>query len=204
MRHFILLLLVIFTVGCANTGSNIKRARKAETALVVKQREITKYEKAYVDGIVKSLSQIPKDKASKESDLALKLAIDVQKIVGLPEPDLVIKVEPLLSDDKTERQKAETELAIKTARLDTLLVEKTKIETELSDTKDKIVEYAEEKYAEEKKNLFSKIWKWGVGTFGLLGLTALCIFIPGFSTVLIPMVRSIISGFLALFRKDPP
>lgn len=201
MRYYLLLLLTILTVGCASTGTQIRRAQKVESALVVKKKEITKYESAYVDAIVKSLSRIPKEKATKESDLALKLAVDTQKIVGLPEPNLVIKVDPLLSDDKTERVKAEADLAVKNAHVDTLLVEKNKLEEELQVTKDKIVEYAEKKYAEEKKNLFSSIWKWGLGTFGLIGTIALCIFFPGLLPVVISAVKSIGNSLIALLPR---
>jgi len=85
-------------VSCSTPRLDIKELAKVEKELKIKEAELNRKTQIYVSGAIGSLKRLPKEKQTKESDLALRLMVNTQKIVGVPPEHLSLNIEKLLFD----------------------------------------------------------------------------------------------------------
>lgn len=172
------------TTGC----SHFAHARlKTRTALDEESRALT-------TAVVDALQLQPVERRSGETQLALDLAREDQRVEGLPlDP---IKVEPLLAAADTnsaavaEHQSAVAALATRFAHIDQLLKRERNAEQQLR-------LYGERFEQERNRRTLRLAGLWGSGSFGVAGLVLLCLFCPA----LIPIAGRVLSWIVAAWPR---
>lgn len=66
-----------------------------------------------------------------------------------------------------------------------------KIEAERDKAESKLIELGKQKEQENNRNIISRLWHWGLATFGLAGVIAVCVLFPP----LIPFILQIVVHF---------
>lgn len=197
--HFLLLLPLVFTIGCASPYHQVQRAAAVTKKIAVVNKTVDKHQRALVDGIAKSLAQIPVAQQTKEEKLAIRLTNDLQNTMGAPDPSVKIDVPALLSDDEKIKLAAESKLREQEKQLSTALVQKEKLQAQLDDANQKLVEYGTQKAIEEHKSFWWKVKFYGGIVLAVIGFAVLSYFFPPILALLHVAISAVIGLFGRLF-----
>jgi hypothetical protein len=178
--------LAFLLAGCTHLGH---RAENLFGARDKSEAKIAEESRALTTGIVDTLSVAP---TNAPVILALDLARADQQLEGLPEKR--IDVAAILAGDAQEI----TALRNRIAGQENLLKQKALLENKLRETEAALVEKGKLYEAEKNKHIVRRVWEWGLSTFGIGGLIALCFFCPALIPVLGSFVGWIVGKIPAL------
>lgn len=145
----------------------------------------------YVSGAKDSLS-LETNKTSKIV-LSEKLLTNAESIIGVPKIGERIDVGGLLSTNKSVNSKAEKEYNRIVEKDIQMMQEFANLNEKIQQVENNLLKLGAIKEAEQNKSIISRIWGWGLATFGIGGVIALCIFCP----FLIPIFTQIIAWIIA-------
>ena len=189
------ILILSLMVSCSQFG---KKYNDLESKYVSAKNEEIEAVKPYVTGTVDALGALDNNEKTPETELAEELAKNAQSIIGAPNQESRINVEGLLSQNQSIKEKARRLLEKK--RQDDIKARK-KLEDlreELDAVKSKLIEKGIEKEKEDNSNIVKRIWRWAIGTFGLLGGIAFIIFCP---TIALPILTSLLKWIVGLIPQ---
>lgn len=121
--------------------------------------------------------------AGRASTLVTSQINRAQGLIGLPAADQTAVIEGLLSENLETRQAAERAELKRANQEGDWITERNKLE-------EKLRVYGEKYEMERNKSVVSRIWGWGIGTFGLFGFIALCVFCPAIG---IPLITRLVA-----------
>lgn len=177
--------ILIFGSGC--TFARKTTARITGQLAGVESR-VQEESKALTTAGVDTLSQAP---TNEWTALALELARKDQLLEGLPKER--IDVAGVLNGDEVAVRALAERYRIQAQ----LIQEKAAVEAKLRETESRLIEMGK-KYEEEKnRSIWKRIWRWSLGTLGLGGMIALCVFCP----VVIPIFARAAAWIVSLFPK---
>lgn len=64
---------------------------------------------------------------------------------------------------------------------------------------DRLIELGKQKEQENNKNLVSRLWHWGLATFGLMGVIAICVLFPPIIPILMQVIGHIVIWWFSHF-----
>lgn len=126
---------------------------------------------------------IQSSRAVRSSSLAASQLNRAQGLIGLPAADQTSIIEQLLSENLETRQMAERRELARSNQESQWITERNRLMAQLR-------EYGTKYEAERNKHIISRIWQWGIGTFGLAGFIAICVFCPAIG---IPVITRLIA-----------
>ncbi len=176
MGIILLTLTVALMAGCSFQG---KKATKQTAVLTKNDSALRVRVQENVTGIVDSLAVAPTNAAT---NLARDLATDTQQIVGLPDKrlpvaDILAGLKPALDDLKQRFDQTQA-----------LIAERTEMKAKMDETTARLVDMGKQLEAERNKSIVKRIWHWSIGTLGLAGTIAICVFCPAVIPFLIQAV----------------
>ncbi|MCL5098569.1 MAG: hypothetical protein M1608_13780 [Candidatus Omnitrophica bacterium] len=166
LPYLILTVLLALMAGCIHDTAKLVKAQTAATTNAV---ALTEESRALTTGVVDALALAP---TNPPTDLAYDMAKRDQQIEGVPTSR--IDVPNILAGD----QKAAESLEARYRTQESLIAERTSLEAKLKDAEAKLIDLGQKYEAEHNQTVFHRIWAWAIGTLGLGGIIALCIFFP--------------------------
>jgi hypothetical protein len=192
---------VIFACFCSITGCSTRgpaRAR-ADRALIQSNDQLAEQSRALTTGIVDSLSVAPQNPPT---NLARRFAIADQEIEGLPLKR--IPATAALAGDP----KANADIEARFTEINSLRAHNSQLAQALRERDAALMELGTKYEAEKNKSLWRRIKTALIGTFGITGLIALCVFCPAIIPILTRVLAWIVSkvpqlaGVLGVVGKD--
>lgn len=195
MRFFNLLLicsLLLFS-SCTTTklkNNIIRRATLVEN-IEIKQKKIESRQKAIISSAIFAIKKAP---AAPENIYAVEI---LTKLHNTLEGSEFLDTNKILHGDKEEKIKLEN--TIKLIKDEKVSVIKIKEEVKKLDVK--ITEQINEVDKSSRRNVFWASVGWVGGSFGLVGIVLLCIFLPTFLPLLVSFIKGIINIIISLVKK---
>ena len=188
-------LIICLLMACTNQAD--KRAGLKEQYEAF-QRENIVSAAAYVGAARESLSRVPKENRTPEVELSQDLVSVADVMLPSYPLELRIDVDPLLSVDEKMRSRA-MKLLEDRYNADAKRANKIQeLEERLGRTEERLIAWGAEHEKEKNSNIVKRIWFWGIGTFGVAGFIALCVFFPPAIPIIIGIVNSIIGGITSM------
>lgn len=195
MKKYLLILTTVLIVSCTYNVPNKNKLETERETLVDKQIMAAS---GYVHGARTAINSVPTTNKCLETKVANNLLTKAEILLPKPTINDIIDIDGLLSLDLKERALAQKELETKWSQ-DVLREQKIySLEEKIEVLNKKIEQIAEKAEKENNSNILKRFWAWTLGTLGIGGIIALCIFFPALIPILISLARTIISGFASL------
>lgn len=172
MKKILAISLAVLLTGCASSVSKLAKIMRSDN----------ESEKINATGVVDALDQVPSEHKVAAVTVASRLAKDLQVIEGLPTSAQRLDVTRLIANDEGEWRKVNDRQA-----------KDAKNSLERRSIEERLIDLGVQKEQENHKNLFRRILFWGVSTFGLGGMIALCVFFPFLIPIFLKLIGMVIS-----------
>lgn len=175
----VLLALALVLIGCSHNKAKVARVQGAQSERVKELVAVAKIANARI---------APRTPAAALSGQALDR---VQSLVGFSLQPMDHTVDDLLSSNEVLQAKA---------RLlwDKAVAQETEWRTKEAQYQAALVEMGGKYEAEKNKSIVKRVWHWAIGTFGIAGLIALCIFCPAAIPLIVRLFGMLVSKVPAL------
>jgi hypothetical protein len=194
-------LVLITLIACAMTGCSTRGPSRTRTdrALTQSNERLAEQSRALTTAVVDSLNVAPQNPPT---NLARRFAIADQEIEGLPLKR--IPATAALAGDP----KASADIEARFTEINSLRAHNVQLAQALRDRDAALMELGEKYEAEKNKTLWRRIKTALIGTFGISGLIALCVFCPAVIPIITRGLALIVSkvpqlaGALGVVGKD--
>lgn len=186
--YLVLMGTLAFT-GCTHAG---RKQERVDRAVQANRAAIDEESRALTTAVVDTLAGGAIVGTNEMLNLALELARRDQQLEGMPVER--IAVGSIVAGEGSARR----ELEERYDRQQRLLKERVLVESKLEEARGRLVEMGKVYEAERNRNVVRRFWGWLVGTLGVGGLIALCMFCPAVIPILGSMATGLIGKFPAL------
>ncbi len=193
MRKSIAVLFCFLLVSCGGLGTKNNKLVDKSAAIEARQLESARL---YVKATGDAFLYVPATIHDPALDLAKEFNDKAESIIGRPTTKKPINVSVLLGENKRLREVEHKYLNQLEKEDSKNATELAKVQLQLKQTQDKLIQLGKEKEAENNRNIVKKVWRWAVGSFGIAGAVAFFVFCPGVALPLASILFKLIMGMI--------